>query len=106
MLSTLSIGCDRGVTRTDRDTASCAGGCNNREGRGKGCDRRIDRVEWGGVVLLIAAANQSCAVGLHRIQLPNRIAIVALSEAETDEAAIVCRSRGGEILAERSARGR
>jgi hypothetical protein len=38
--------------RTDRDIALRAGGCNNRERRGKGCDRGIDGVERGGVVLL------------------------------------------------------
>jgi hypothetical protein len=52
VLSTLAIGCDRCVMRTDRDIALRAAGCNNRERRGKGCDRGIDGVERGGVVLL------------------------------------------------------
>src|SRR5262245_51326895 len=106
MLSTLAIGCDRGGPRTDRDPAFCVGRSNNWEGCDKGCERRINGVKRGGVVQLVAVADQTCAVSLHGIQLSNRTTIVALSEPEPDIAAVVCRGRRGEILAEGSARGR
>jgi hypothetical protein len=103
VLSTLAIGCGRCVMRTDRDIALRAGGCNNRERRGKGCDRGIDGVERGGVVLLWAQLPTSPKLSAFTAyNSPTSTDIVALSEPEPDEAAVAWRVDEAKILADRS----
>src|SRR4030095_3926665 len=60
----------------------------------------IDGVERRGVVLLIADSRESATVGLDRVQLSEKSSVVLLREAESHEAAVARRRRGGEILAD------
>src|SRR6266508_2266514 len=92
---------NRCVPRPDRYIAARGDVGIDRESWIKRSERGIDGVEWSRVVELVAAGHESGAVGLDRVQLSSTSRIVFLGETESHEAAVVRRSRGSEILADR-----